>query len=342
MDNFIRRDDPLAALINEKGKELYVTLKALPVQELGMPGHCLDYFLKSHHHRLFFSVETSAHLLYRSLNKYGKVPEDVVVMDYGAGVGSLYLLAKMIGCHVVYNDLLEDWRISAELIANACGVQIDEYIVGDIDTTLDVLATKNISCNIITSRNVIEHIYKLEDFYNSIYTWQPRASVFSSTTANYYNPASHIQHIRWHRKCERRYVKERAALIKNTIPDINAENERKLARATRGLAMDELQTAIHTFKKGVFPVPTRFYTNTCDPSNGVWAEHLLKFPQYIHAINEKHFKITFQPGFWDTHYANSLKSAMGKAFNKIITKGGKKAFRLAPFLYVIAEPLSNK
>jgi 2-polyprenyl-3-methyl-5-hydroxy-6-metoxy-1,4-benzoquinol methylase len=341
MDNFIRPDDPLAALINEKGKELYARLKTLPVEALGMPRHCLDYFLKSHHHRLFFSVETSAHLLYRSLKKHGHNPVDVIVMDYGAGVGSLYMLAKLIGCRVVYNDLLDDWKKSAELIANACGITIDEYIVGDINTTLDILASKNISCNIITSRNVIEHIYKLEDFYNSIHTHQAGASVYSSTTANYYNPAAHIQHIRWHRKCEHRYVKERAVLIKNTLPDITKENEKKLARATRGLAMEELQKAIVSFKKGVFPVPTTYYTNTCDPSNGVWAEHLLKFSQYMHAINENHFKITFQPGFWDTHYSSSLKSAMGKAFNKIISKGGKKAFWLAPFIYVIAEPHAN-
>ena len=342
MDNFIRPDDPLATLINEKGKELYSHLQVLPVEKLGMPVQCLNYYLKSHHHRLFFSVETSARLLYRSLKKYGKVPEGLVIMDYGAGVGTLYMLAHMIGCRVVYNDLLEEWKISAQLIAHACGITIDEYIVGDIDATLQILSTKKISCNIITSRNVIEHIYKLEDFYNSIHEQQPQSTVYSSTTANYYNPAALVQHIRWHRKCERRYLKQRAVLIRKRLPEISAADEKKLARATRGLAVQDLDHAIREFTRGILPVPTKYFTNTCDPSNGVWAEHLLTFKQYREAINEKHFKITFQPGFWDTHYAGSLKSAMGKAFNRIINTGGKKAFRLAPFIYVIAEPLSNK
>src|SRR5688572_21230657 len=221
MDNFISPDDPLAALINDKGKVLYARLKELPVHELGMPPQCLNYFLKSHHHRLFFSVETSAQLLYRSLKKYENGPTGVVVMDYGAGVGTLYMLAGMIGCRVVYNDLLEEWKTSAELISRACGITIDEYIVGDIDDTLEILSSKKISCNIITSRNVIEHIYKLEDFYKSIHEQQPHAAVYSSTTANYYNPAAHLQHIRWHRKCERRYLKERALLIKQSLPGIN-------------------------------------------------------------------------------------------------------------------------
>ena len=341
MDNFIRPDDPLATLINEQGKELYARLKTLPVHELGMPSQCLNYFLKSHHHRLFFSVETSAQLLYRSLKKYANDLNSVVIMDYGAGVGTLYMLARMIGCRVVYNDLLEEWKMSAELIARACGINIDEYIVGDIDATLQLLSAKKISCNIITSRNVIEHIYKLEDFYNSIYVQQPQDEIYSSTTANYYNPAAHLQHIRWHQKCERRYVKERAVLIRQTLPGITAGDEKKLARATRGLAGEDLQFAISEFKKGVLPVPTKYYSNTCDPSNGVWAEHLLTFPQYRQAINDKHYKITFQPGFWDTHYAGRLKSAMGRAFNRIIKTGGKKAYRLAPFIYVIAEPHAN-
>ena len=338
MRNFIRHIDPLASLINEKANKLFGLLTALPVHELGLPPHCLNYFLKSHYHRLFFSVETSARLLYLALRDQPERRERKVVMDYGAGVGSLYLLAKMIGCYVIYNDLLEDWKISARLIAEACQVKIDEYIVGDIDATLDVLQTRQLSCDIITSRNVIEHIYKPEDFFNSIRARQPWAAIYSSTTANYYNPAAHLQHIRWHRKCERRYVAQRAAIILEKLPALPAAALKKLAKATRGLAGKELENAIENFEKGMLPVPKKFYTNTCDPSNGVWAEHLLTFEQYRLLIGEELFQIRFLPGFWDTHYSNPLKSAMGAVFNRIINKGGKRAFRLAPFIYVIAQP----
>ena len=58
-----------------------------------------------------------------------------------------------------------------------------EYIVGDIDDTLSALNHKNIQCDIITSRNVIEHIYKLDDFYDAIAHAQPEAWIYSSTTA---------------------------------------------------------------------------------------------------------------------------------------------------------------
>ncbi|HTE28298.1 methyltransferase domain-containing protein, partial [Flavitalea sp.] len=201
MDIFLPQKDALSRTIQDQAADLLKRLTELPVETLGMPQHCLDYFRSSHFKRLFFSIETSAHLLYRSITLKGKPVGETVIMDYGAGVGTLYMLARMIGCKtVIYNDHLEDWKTSALLIAKAIGVNIDEYIVGDIQDTLEILDKKNIQCDIITSRNVIEHIYKLDTFFNTVYSYQPGALIYSSTTANYHNPASHIKHILWHRK----------------------------------------------------------------------------------------------------------------------------------------------
>ncbi len=170
MDRFLQQDDELGSLINIQASALYSRMKGLEAESLGMPDHCLAYFRSSHSKRLFFSIETSAHLLYRALTLAGKKPSDIVIMDYGAGVGTLYMLAKLIGCHkVIYNDHLDDWRLSAQLIAEAAGITIDHYIVGDIGDCLTRLFELHLQCNIITSRNVIEHIYKLDVFYTAVY-----------------------------------------------------------------------------------------------------------------------------------------------------------------------------
>lgn len=138
--------DELANLINGKATELYSQLSSLQVERLGLPDHCLYYFRTSHFNRLFFSIETSAHLLYRSIAIQEKPVPDIVMMDYGAGVGTLYMLAKMIGCKkVIYNDFLEEWRLSALKIAEAMNIKIDEYILGDIDNTLAALEKKRLS-----------------------------------------------------------------------------------------------------------------------------------------------------------------------------------------------------
>ncbi|HUR10080.1 MAG TPA: hypothetical protein VM012_01850 [Flavitalea sp.] len=342
MENFLPPNDDVSRLINNSAQQLYERLKKLDVHNLGIPPHCLEYFLKSHINRLFFSIETSAHLLNRALRRTGKRVEEVVLMDYGAGVGTLYLLARLVGCRVVYNDLLEDWKKSGQLVAEACGIAIEKYIIGDIDATLEQLNQIALKCDIIASRNVIEHIYKLDHFYSSIHKQQPGTIVFSSTTANYYNPAMHLQHVKWHRKCEKRYMQDRANIILKIIPGIQKELLAKLSRATRGLAVKDLDHAIKIFDSTLaMPDPAGFYTNTCDPANGVWAENLLTFKKYRQLIGENRYRVSFLPGFWDTHYKSAIKNRMAVLFNRIIQQYKKPAFRLAPFIYIIAYPVDQ-
>jgi 2-polyprenyl-3-methyl-5-hydroxy-6-metoxy-1,4-benzoquinol methylase len=340
MDKFLPFDDDLGRSINSAATKLHSRLVNVDANSLGMPEHCLAYFTSSHSKRLFFSTETSAHILYRAIRLSGKSPAEVVVMDYGAGVGTLFLLAGMIGCKkIIYNDHLEDWRLSAELIANAIDVKIDQYIVGDIDDCLDQLERSRTQCDIITSRNVVEHIYKLDKFFTSIYYKQPGALIFSSTTANKKNPAAAIKHKLWHSRWEKIFHGKRLVAIERQSPGMTLFRKQKLAKATRGLAVDDLHNAIQDFRKtGDLPDPSVFGSNTCDPANGVWAENLLSLKMYRRLINENRYIVSFAPGFWDTHYKNNYLNTTARMLNKIISKGGILAMMLAPFIYIIARP----
>jgi hypothetical protein len=340
MDKFLPFDDDLGLTINAAATDLYTRLLKIDVNELGMPEHCLAYFTSSHSKRLFFSTETSAHILYKSVRLTGKIPSDLVIMDYGAGVGTLFLLAKMIGCkEVVYSDHLDDWKLSACLIAKAIGVSIDHYIVGDIDDCLKNLEQLNIQCDVITSRNVVEHIYKLDIFYSSIYHKQPHAIIFSSTTANKANPAAALKHRMWHRKWEKIYRGKRLVAIERQSPGMAPFRKEKLARATRGLAGEDLANAIDNYRKtGTLPTPDSLGTNTCDPSNGVWAENLLSLRTYRRLINENRYTVSFEPGFWDTHYKQNYVNKAARLLNNVISRGGSIAMMLAPFIYIIARP----
>jgi 2-polyprenyl-3-methyl-5-hydroxy-6-metoxy-1,4-benzoquinol methylase len=340
MDNFLPQKDELSRLIQSKAAELHNRMSSLDIDQLGIPEHCLWYLRVSHLGRLFFSIQTSAHLLYRSISLAKKPVNELALMDYGAGVGTLYILAKMIGCKtVVYNDHLHDWKLSAERIAVAVGVNIDHYVVGDIGYTLQVMKEKNIVCDIILSRNVVEHIYKLDDFFGRVYTSQPQALLVQSTTANFYNPAAHLQHVLIHRRWEKVYRKQRAEIIRQKFPGIDANALTKLARATRGLAMIDLDTAIAEFKiSGKIPDPSVFYTNTCAPDSGVWAEHLITFPEYKRMAGKSRYDCSFEPGFWDTHYRAGWKNLLGKILNAFIGISGKAGILVASFIYVVAKP----
>jgi 2-polyprenyl-3-methyl-5-hydroxy-6-metoxy-1,4-benzoquinol methylase len=336
-DRFLPQHDPLAELINGQAATLYDKLFSLPVEKLGLPDHCLLYFRSSHFNRLFFSIETSARLLYNAITLREKPVTEITIMDYGAGVGTLYMLAKMIGCKkVIYNDFLEEWRISALKIAEAVNISIDEYMLGDIDDTLRTLEQKNIRCDIITSRNVIEHVYNLEHFFKSIQYHQPQALIYSSTTANFYNPAAHIKHVLWHKKWEKEYFRQRMDIIKRTGLT-QAGEVYKLAKKTKGLATDDLLKAVREYKTSrTLPDPAEHYSNTCEPNTGVWAEHLLRFEQYRKAIGTENYSIGFLPGFWDTHYSRPWKNIFASVMNSMIRMGGGVPF--APFIYVIAKP----
>jgi 2-polyprenyl-3-methyl-5-hydroxy-6-metoxy-1,4-benzoquinol methylase len=340
MDRFLQQNDELGDLINAQACELYIRMKELDAENLGMPDYCLAYFRSSHFKRLFFSIETSAHLLYRSIMLAGKTPSGIVIMDYGAGVGTLYMLAKMIGCSkVIYNDHLDDWKVSAQLIAEAVNVHVDHYIVGDIHDCLNKLFELHLNVDIVTSRNVIEHIYKLDIFYNAIHHRHPKAIIYSSTTANKQNPASVIKHLMWHRKWEKVFRGKRMVAIQRQSNGLSFTKVKILANATRGLAVEDLQEAIEKYRKtGKRPNPKSYGSNTCDPSNGVWAEHLLSKDAYRAMINIENYSVSFEPGFWDTHYSLNYMNIAGKILNKIIAGNKKIAMRIAPFIYVIAIP----
>ena len=101
MDRFLHTDDDLSRLINEKARELYQKNRDIPLESLSLPGISDYYFKKNHNSRPFFSIQTAAELLYRAIRLKGKPVDEIVIMDYGAGIGNLYLLAKMIGCRFV-------------------------------------------------------------------------------------------------------------------------------------------------------------------------------------------------------------------------------------------------
>ncbi|MBC7849844.1 MAG: hypothetical protein H7Y31_08910 [Chitinophagaceae bacterium] len=343
MDKFLTAGDELGMKIQEQSVTLFNRLQKLDVDRLGMPYHCLEYFKGSHFKRLFFSIETSAHLLYRSIKTSGKKLEDTIIMDYGAGVGTLYTLAKMIGCkQVIYNDHLEDWKTSAQLIAEAIEVRVDEYITGDIEETLLQLSRKNIRCTIITSRNVLEHIYKLDKFFTAVAEKQPTALVYSSTTANYKNPGSRIKHKRWHEKWEKIFLPKREEMIEAMAPNLSAEKRTKLAIVTRGRAMQDLTDSVNLYThSGKYPVVVAEGSNTCDPENGVWFENMLSFDTYRKLIGKLHYSVGFEPGFWDTHYQKNWKNVMAKILNRLILSNKELGFQIAPFIYVIAKPNSD-
>lgn len=334
------RDD-LSQAINAAAADLAKALHQLPVDTLPLESTFADYF-KQHHlgNRLHYSLQNSAHILYDTVQLSGKSRDQLTLVDYGAGLGTLYLLAGRLGFKSVwYNDYLPAWAAAAKIIAEGVGSSISGYVTGGIGDFLDAVEAQDARIDIVASRNVIEHIYSLEEFYQRIYQHHPKAIVFSTTTANAHNPVMRWKHRRLHQFTERTYYLERRAnMIRNWWPSVSDDVVQRLVPLTRGLDMIDFQQSVNVVREqGVYPTPSpHLYSNTCDPETGYWCERLL--PEVVHRqlAEAAGFQFACTAGYWDTHYRNPLLNVLGVSLNALRPLLGNKQKSVVPFINLIA------
>lgn len=337
---FIDKNDAFAKHINTKAYELYCQLKSLDISRLETAPQYKNYFEKHHlGKRLFFSMQNSAHIIYYSVNKTNRPLTDLTFTDYGAGLGTLFMLAGKLGFkRTVYNDYFPDWHQPARALCNVLGIQIDDYVVGDIEAVTSYAEIQRIQLDIIASRNVIEHIYNLQHFYRCIHQHNQHTVVFSTTTANYHNPVMRWYHVYLHHKWEKiSYRKQRSDEIKKLHPSISAKQLQELASITRGKAQKDFTAAIADGMAGR-PVAkdATLRSNSCDCITGVWNEHLLKKSDYAQIITSAGFRMEYTPGYWDTHYNSAFFNIVTGFFNKLIALSGNQGVLLSPFVNVTA------
>lgn len=338
--SFIEIKDDKALLINDRANQLYQKLLLLDISDSDIDEFGQSYFT-SHHtgHRLFFSIQSSADIIYQSVKKINKPFSEISFMDYGAGLGTLFLLAGTVGFKKVYfNDYFPQWAGYAKIICQKLHIQVDDFISGDIDAVIDHGKKHGCTFDIVASRNVVEHIYKLRDFYSKLYRSGLCTICFSTTTANYHNPVMRLKHYWQHYSAEKRaYKKQRTERIKEQVPEIIICDLNKLIELTRGKAFDDFTKAVDLyFKKQPIPAVEFLGTNTCDCETGVWAENLITRKSYFDIINKAGFETNYTPGFWDTHYKYKVVNLFTALLNHLIKICGSKGIWFAPFVNVVA------
>jgi 2-polyprenyl-3-methyl-5-hydroxy-6-metoxy-1,4-benzoquinol methylase len=334
---FINKNDALGLAINTACEQLFTKLQNLDISNMNFEPFFKSYFEKCHLQRPYFSLETAARLLYNSIKAQPKPHTEVIIMDYGAGLGSVYLLAKLIGVKkIIYNDLLPEFAKPAMQVDQALGLIMDEYIIGDTLDTMHKLKDKNIQVDIIISRNVVEHIYDLGYFFSTIFEHQPQAIMYHSTTANWVNPAAHLQHVWMHKKYRPQVITNKQNIIAKLYPSLTTKQTQMLANALVQYGGAEFTQALQNFvQNNAMPKPKNDYTNICD-ENGTWCEHLLPYSKYRKMASN--YSLTFLPGFWDEHYKNKAKKILGKVMNILTLFLGKAGVVNSSFFYIECKP----
>jgi len=338
---FIEPKDELSILVNEKANLLFEKLQQVDVQQSQLDEFG-KYYLSNHHlsKRLYFSLESSAAIIYASVKMSGKPVGELNFTDYGAGLGTLFLLAGMMGFKkVFYNDHFASWEANARVLCRDLDIEMTDYIVGDIDELLAYAKETALQYDIIASRNVVEHIYDLPAFYSKLYHSGIAPLFYSTTTANYHNPLMLLKHRLLHKKLEKiQFRQQRQEKLQRVVPGINDKDLEALTELVRGRAFTDFDNAVYAWQQKQAITPVRWLgSNTCDCENGVWAEHIIPRSAYKEIIEGAGYRMEYSAGFWDTHYRYAVFNWTTAVLNRLAGLLGKKGYMITPFVNVIAS-----
>lgn len=232
--------------------------------------------------------------------------ETHTLLDYGSGSGLLGMFASYLGIgNVFYNDIYELSCRDAKVIANEMGIELKDYICGDIDEVIEYTRIKDVYFDAVISYDVIEHIYDLESFFQKLVQICKRDCFISMwTTANSYNPniVKRLENIHYRseylgsqkvegwkeRDSLLAYVKVRERIIKEFLKNqgfaINERDIADLVKNTRGKNKEDIHRYVEQYlfaEKNLTSQNDKFPSNTCDPLTGNWAERLIDFDELV-------------------------------------------------------------
>lgn len=337
-------------LEQNKKKEFISLLEKLIVDDLAISDYNKIY-LKKHLESLTYSVNLAWQILELGLKKTDKPIEKITMAEIGGGTGIISLLAKRLGFgKVIYSDTYEKSCKDFEVIAMALGLKPDEIICGSID---ELAKNHKNKIDLIVSRDVVEHIYNPELFFKQSIENFEGAVLVHNTSANIYNIFrkkyfKKIQQLdEWEGNSNQfkpgdsveSYYKMRLDFITKNFPDLSASRREVLAAITRGKVFSDIKKDVENYllTEKLPPIPTH-PTNTCDPSNGNWTEHLLSLENFESFVKNADYKVQWYFAPYDEWRNKGLKRMALKILNRIIKYSEKFARFISPAVVMVSVP----
>jgi 2-polyprenyl-3-methyl-5-hydroxy-6-metoxy-1,4-benzoquinol methylase len=274
-------------------RELENAVSRLQKNLKGIESSIQDKYLQHKLENLESTLSRDTYVFKTALGRTSKPLQNIVLIDYGGGSGFHSLLARELGIGtVIYNDILHHYCTLAEEIATTLGRQADYYVEDDIDALIQFCDQHAIKADVITSSDVLEHIYDIDDFLSKLHSISHEGTVIMhSSGANIFWYPWEESVSRLHRKVENESGEdvgiqsscydERMKIIREHAQNMSADRLNQLAADTRGLAGREIINAVdRCLKTGERPALIEHPTNTCNPQTGYWAERSMN-PYYL-------------------------------------------------------------
>lgn len=338
-----------AVSFSERIPEFESKLKQVQVEAVSSELYCRKYLIHLLKHKTYF-LTIYAIVLDKLVQHSIKKPNEISIIDIGAGNGLLALFAKFVGFKEVYiNDINERFVDASRQLSIQLQIGIDGFICGGIKEVQ--LYFKSEVPDAVIGTDVIEHIYNLNDFFETIQLMNPEmVSVF--TTAS--NPKNYfkVQHLR---KLQRKdeleggnpednelfgekplasFFSMRKEIINLHFNDIAAEDLNLLVQRTRGMIEADILKVINQFRlDGTLPPLHANDTNTCHPFSGSWTERILQISDYQSIYQASGFRVKIYNGYYDEH-----KKGLKKLINKILNVGVRiLGIRIAPYIIFVGS-----
>ncbi len=355
----IRRqaDRSVFARIDEAAERLRKRLEQLDLDRLPTSSYNHRYLRRILRDPTRMLQKTSA-LLALAVES-SRIPlEEFVLVDYGAGGGLQSFLASEVGIgRVIYNDIYDVSCRDASILAAVLNVNVHAFVCGNIDELIAYLDNQRLSVDAIISSDVIEHIYDIEAFLRKMPLLSDRLyRVIHASGANGKNPFLAWRFKKNHRTVEyedrerlpgwkdrdtlRSFLEVRKDIITSRVPDLSKSEVEKLAQLTRGLQKTDIEKCVDEYmEKGDISYRPEHPTNTCDPSTGNWAEHLMNTEWIESILMDEGFAVTTLSGYWP-RYRSLPKRLVGSVLNVCIRLLGVKGLYISPY-YVICSQCNS-
>ena len=286
----------------------------------------LEYYLDIYHR-----------CLKQTFQQLGKRPSDITIVDYGGGHGFLSLVAKEMGVgRVIYTDINPQAVETVQVLSKELGSGPDSIVLGDARALRQWCTNNNVTPDALLGMDVIEHIYRLEDFFADIYVTNPCIYMLFTTGSTPYNPWV-VRRLHRIMQADEQghngqpgFFQLRKRYILSHYPEMKDIEADSWAADTRGLVYPDILTAVdtHTPYRDIDPY------NTCDPATGSWTERILPITSYQSLVQPFHATVNVIPGFYNT-YRKGVKGLISRMLNPLLRIS---LFRpLAPFITLIIK-----
>jgi 2-polyprenyl-3-methyl-5-hydroxy-6-metoxy-1,4-benzoquinol methylase len=344
----------LSSRIRSAQHRLHERLVSLDVSTVGLSDYNQRY-LKAKISDIATALHTYGCILHQALKNSALPIEKLTVVDYGGGSGVLSLLAKELGVGtVIYIDIYEISRQDAAKLSAKIGLPLDHTLSGDVDALVEYARQHSLVVNAVVSFDVLEHIYDVPAHFkklNSLST-QPFRAVYASGANiknRWYVKGVTQQHIaaeyrdrekQWGQKERdtlRAYFDLRKEIISTHAPQLTEKEIDQLARETRGLMKGDIERCVDEFRaSGKHSYIPDHPTNTCDPTNGNWCEHLMDQNWLLARVQEAGFQVQILPG---NYYVSGTltKKAKKLAVNTVISILGSASLPVSPYFLLCAD-----